>query len=136
MDRSMQHGEMSVGVGMLDRDHREMSEALQELHEAATTGRKRSRTGSLLRRLAHFTLTHFALEESMMGATRYPEMNLHRLKHQWLMQQMENLIARSNLGNFILDDRSLSPIAESHLDHVQKDDLHYGLWLNGTGKNC
>lgn len=130
MKRSALHREVSVGVGVLDRDHREMSEALQELHAAAATGNKRGRTGSLLRKLARFTLTHFGLEESMMDATRYPGMDLHRLQHRWLTQQIEALIARSNLGSFTLDDRSLRLINASHLAHVQYDDLHYGLWLN------
>ena len=130
MDSRTAGSNLSVGVGILDRDHREISEVLQELHGDLETGRMRSRTGTLLRRLAHFTMTHFALEEGMMGATRYPMTELHRLEHQSLMQQTEALAAQSRQSKFTLNDCSLALIAKSHLDHIQKDDLHYGLWLD------
>ena len=51
-----------------------MVDALFEIQRAAlTTGEDPRRTGSLLRKLANFSLTHFALEEGMMVATKSPD---------------------------------------------------------------
>ena len=134
MDLTNRNGTLSVGVKILDCDHREMSEAISELHAAAVTGKDRSRTGLLLRKLAHFTLTHFALEEGMMGATRYPGMAMHRLNHLSLMGHLGTLISLHDRDGLTLNPNSLGFLHEWHTAHVQNDDLHYGLWLNQVDK--
>ena len=91
------------------------------------------RTSSLLSKLAEFTLTHFALEEGMMAATKFPGMALHRLHHQRLAEHAAALASRHKRGGLVLDSDSLSFLLELHANHVQQDDLHYGLWLNAIG---
>ena len=123
-------GETTIGVRLLDCDHREMSEAIVELQTATGRDLEQSRTGLLLRKLSHFTLTHFALEESMMAATKYPGTNLHRLHHQRLMEQLRELVAIHNRGKLALSPDWLSALADWNTQHVETDDLHYGHWLN------
>lgn len=135
MTKRTENGELSVGITMLDRDHREMTEAIQELKESVWTGKNRSHTVSLLRRLAHFTLTHFALEEGIMAATNYPWMDLHRIEHQCFTGQLASLIAHCTQSGFMQNDPSLEFLSEAHINHIQKDDLRYGLWLNQHGVN-
>ena len=127
-------GEVSVGVKMLDCDHRALFETIKELQAAASVDVDPRRTSSLLCKLADFTLTHFALEEGMMAATKYPGLDLHRLHHQRLTEQVATLVSRHKQGGQALDSDSLSFLSELHADHVQQDDLHYGLWLNAIGK--
>jgi hemerythrin-like metal-binding protein len=86
-----------------------------------------------LRKLGHFTQLHFALEEGMMGATKYPETVVHRRTHQQLIRQLNALAARHTRGGLALSPESLSFLDAWHADHVQQDDLHYGLWLNQAG---
>jgi hemerythrin len=133
MDRLTCNGDLSVGVKILDFDHREMTEALYEIQEAMRPGEDPRRAGSLLSKLADFSLTHFALEEGMMGATRYPGLARHRANHQRMIQQIKALASRYNEGGAALDRPSLSLLSELHIAHVQTDDLRYGSWLN---ENC
>lgn len=135
MIQSTEMIDVSVGVAMLDRDHREMSEVLLELHEGLLTGKERRRISPLLRRLAQFTLTHFALEEGMMAATKYPRMAQHIKEHQRMMEEMEALMAHCNRGDLTLNGHSVRYLTKSNLVHVQKEDLHYGLWLKGNGRH-
>jgi hypothetical protein len=74
MEKSTGNSELSVGVKILDFDHREMTEAIHEIGEALARDEDPRQTSSLLHRLAEFTLTHFALEEEMMAATKFPKM--------------------------------------------------------------
>jgi len=115
---------------MLDRDYREMAEAIQELKGCIVKGSQRNLTVSLLRKLELFSLAHFALEEGMMAATNYPWMDLHRIGHQCFTGQLAELIARCNRADFMPNDPSVEYLSEAHLNHVQKDDLLYGFWLN------
>jgi hemerythrin-like metal-binding protein len=134
MELTARSGELSVGVTILDYDHREMSETIKELQSTVARDGDRSLTSRRLRRLADFTLAHFALEEGMMAVTKYPGRDLHRLHHQRMMQQVKTIAARCKQSSFLLDGSSLSFLQEWHSDHVQNDDLHYGLWLNAIEK--
>ncbi len=134
MDPRTESGELVVGVRILDCDHREMTEAIMELQTAVEKEVDRSRTNALLRRLAHFTFTHFALEEGMMDATQYPGVNLHSHRHQHMLSQIREIIASHRRGSMELNRDALGSLLEAHSSHVQYDDLLYGHWLNKVGK--
>jgi len=127
-------GELYVGVGLLDSDHREMSETIAKLKAAADRGEDRSLTIPMLRKLANFTLTHFALEEGMMLATRYPRMARHCLSHQRMMERIRQIVTRSSRSCGVLTLDALSQLTELHSEHVLHDDVDYGRWLNRTPK--
>jgi hemerythrin len=134
LDVTAGNDDMSVGVKILDCDHREMTEALYEMQRELTAGEDPRRSESLLRKLANFSLTHFALEEGMMLATRYPGLARHRLNHRRMIERMKALVSRHRRGGLTLDRNSLSFLSELHTTHIQQDDLHYGLWLNEIGE--
>lgn len=134
MDLANGNGTLSVGVKILDCDHREMFEAISELHATAVAGKDRNRTGLLLRNLAHFTLTHFALEEGLMAATKYPGLAQHRLNHKCLMEHLEALISLHDRDGLTLNPDSLGFLQEWLTAHIQNDDMHYGLWVNQVDK--
>jgi len=121
-----------VGVKMIDRDHAELSEMALELKLQAAAGRQWTLTSPLLRELARATASHFALEETMMESTNYPGALLHRLQHQWMVDQMRTLTARCRTSGLQANEMLLNLFVESHFAHVGRDDLHYGLWLNGA----
>jgi hemerythrin len=122
--------ELSVGVKILDLDHREMEETISDICSLVKVEQDRSLTGPLLRKLAHFTLSHFALEEEMMTATTYPGLAAHRFNHRCLMGQLGKLIAGHDRGALILDPHSLNFLSKWHSAHILHDDRHYGFWLN------
>jgi len=134
LDLAARNSELSVGVRILDCDHRVLFETLHEIHAAVMKDESRRQTGVLLRRLTGFTQTHFELEEGMMEATRYPEVNQHRRDHQRVMEQMKALVSRHNRRGLPLDSDCLHILSELHAAHVEDGDLRYGLWLNRTGK--
>jgi hemerythrin len=134
LDLPTSSGEVSVGVKMLDCDHRVLFEAIKELQAAASADGDLRRTRSLLRKLADFTLTHFALEEGMMLATKFPGMAQHRLHHQQLTEHVAALASRNNRNGLPLDSEAMNLLSELHVNHVRSDDMHYGLWLNAIGK--
>lgn len=135
MDQATGIGELSVGVKLLDCDHRVLSQTLNEIQESVAADEGRRRTGALLRRLAGFTLTHFELEEEMMEATRYPGLALHRREHDRVMERMKELVARHARRGLSLDRESMSILSHLHASHVQDGDLRYGNWLNKTSRD-
>jgi len=135
MELTAKVGGPLVGVRILDCDHREMFEAITDLKARVQADEDPRRTSSLLRRLARFTQSHFSLEDGMMAATKFPGATPHRLHHQNLMRQIRELVSRSRRGELGLNGQSLSMLEALHVDHVEEDDVSYGHWLNGEGRN-
>lgn len=133
MESTSRSGELSVGVRLLDCDHRALFETISDIQRAVAADEDGRRTGMLLRRLAGFTLTHFELEEEMMAATRYPELVRHRQEHNRIMKRMRELVRRHARGGLVMNHEAISVLSELHATHVQDGDLRYGVWLNEAG---
>jgi hemerythrin len=134
MDLTSSNDEMSVGIKILDCDHREMTEAIYEIQAVVSADLDPGRSASLLRKLAGFSMTHFALEEGMMAATRYPGLARHRLEHHRIAEQLRAFASLHRRSDLTLDHNSLRFLAEMHAAHIQQGDLRYGLWLNKARK--
>jgi hemerythrin-like metal-binding protein len=124
-----------VGVKLLDRDHGHLEEILGEIQLKAAGGLFSRQIEEKLRKLAKRMQLHFELEESLMSATYYPGINIHRLKHQWMMDQMAVLATQD--GRYALDRNVhlVNLLGVSHHRHLDEEDMDYALWLNaGRGK--
>ena len=123
-------GVPSVGVKMMDRDHDEISGMVVELNNQAAAGNPWDRTGRLLRELMRATASHYSLEEAMMDMATYPEAAIHRLRHEWMIDQMRVLLARSRESGLGANEPLLELLSQSHDEHMHTEDLRFGIWLN------
>jgi hemerythrin-like metal-binding protein len=124
----------SIGVKAVDDEHSALIELLNSLHAAVMKGQELSHTIPLLCELADATRTHFAWEEKIMAAAGYPGQALHRLKHKYLLEQVEALVARCGRGGFVLNEYPLNFLRDWLNTHIQNEDHNFGLWLNEHGK--
>jgi hemerythrin-like metal-binding protein len=132
MEQARQEKGLSVGVKMMDRDHCELSEMVLELNLEAAAGRPWDRTGRILKEMARALGSHFAMEQTMMESTRYPGATIHRLRHEWMIDQMRVLATRCKQDGVAANQILLELLSESHFAHMQTDDLRYGAWLNAA----
>ncbi len=123
-------GVPSVGVKMMDRDHEEISGMVLELNSQAVAGTPWDRTGRTLRELIRAMASHYSLEEAMMDMAKYPQAAIHRLRHEWMIDQMRVLLARSRDSGLTANELLLELLSESHEAHMHAEDLHFGLWLS------
>jgi hemerythrin len=123
---------LSVGVGVIDDQHRRIVDYINDL-AAANAKRDRARVAAVLSGLLDYTLSHFAFEEEMMAAAGYPLTPAHRQVHDAFVARIRGfaddheqgkevarrLIAylRLWLGNHIRnDDRDYAPYVTRALD--------------------
>ena len=125
---------MKIGVGAIDLEHRQLSEAIDALHEVVGKQDQQSLTGPLLLNVLESTRAHFASEEAMMTSTKYPGAALHVLKHGYLLDQMQALVGRFSRGGFAITEHSMNFLRDWLITHIQKEDLQFALWLNEHGK--
>jgi hemerythrin-like metal-binding protein len=124
---------LSVGVQFLDDQHAVLVETLNELHDAMMKGQAKCLTGPLLHNLVAYTRDHFSAEEAMMAAAKYPGLELHRLRHRDLTQQVEEYVERFERGEITLNLHLLTFLRDWLTTHIQKEDREYGPWLNQQG---
>ena len=92
------NGSYSVGVKTIDQQHSVLFGIVNELHAAMMKGQAQSVVGPLLDKLVKYTHEHFAYEERMMDAAKYPGLVTHRAHHADLTRQVGEFMTRYKRG--------------------------------------
>jgi len=82
---------MSIGIDDIDKDHRLLVDLLNLLHDAVTDGQGREIVGSVLNSLSDYTDYHFAREETMLQACKYPDLDGHIKAHESLRARVRDI---------------------------------------------
>jgi hemerythrin len=125
-----------LGIKVIDRDHREISELLVEINFNGSRDGDAGRRIRSLREVARATRSHFLLEETMMAVSKFPGLPLHRLRHQWMLEQIWQLANDWGKQKNALTREPVGLLWESHTAHVESEDRAYGLWLDGACSKC
>jgi len=121
----------SVGVKTIDQQHSGLFSILNELHAAMMKGQAQSVVGPLLDKLVKYTQQHFAYEERMMDAAKYPGLATHRAHHADLTRQVGDFMARYKRGDGTVNIQLLRFLRDWLTGHIQHEDKQYGPFLAG-----
>lgn len=120
-----------LDIKVIDRDHREISDLLVEINFNVVRDGDAGRRIYNLRDMARAIRSHFLLEEAMMAATKFPGLALHRMRHQWMLQQIGQLAIYWGREKNALTREPMGLLWESHTAHLAGEDRAFGLWLHG-----
>jgi|SRR5579863_1528815 len=123
----------SVGVSTIDQQHSGLFAIVNELHTAMMKGQTKSVLGALLDKLVKYTQEHFAYEERMMDAAKYPGFTAHKTHHADLTKQVSEFMARYKRGDGTLNIELLRFLSDWLTKHIQKEDKEYTPWLKSNG---
>ncbi len=128
---------MSVGVNVIDSDHKKLLSMINELDfiiQAEMTPKKDS-IESVISELIDYTIYHFDREEKLMAACAYPELERHKLVHESLKQQVKNY-----MDSFKHKPESFEPKAMRIflnlwlVDHIMSMDKDYESWMENKAE--
>jgi len=119
----------SVGVETIDQQHSGLFAIVNELHAAMLKGQAQSVVGPLLDKLVKYTLEHFAYEERMMQAAKYPNFAAHRAHHLDLTRKVEEFMARYKRGDGALTIELMQFLSNWLTKHIKQEDKQYGPFL-------
>ncbi len=88
---------MSVGIPLLDEDHKALIRLINRLHAGLAAGAKFVNLGYIFDRLVAYIEFHFTREEKVMKAGGYPDAAAHREEHEGFTQaiyEMRDRFAR------------------------------------------
>ncbi|MBB4285503.1 bacteriohemerythrin [Roseospira goensis] len=118
--------DLETGIEMVDQDHRVLVDLLNQAHDCIGAGEETATLGSVLHALVDYTEYHFAREERLMQAARYPELPAHRELHQRLARQARDIRGRYAAQPDSVNAREVMEFLRTWLiDHILKQDFRY-----------
>lgn len=123
----------SVNVARFDHDHKQMFSIINGLHNAMRSGKGALVVQQVITELAHHSQRHFSAEEALMEKTKYPELASHRLEHQELLGQLEQLQQEIADGPFVSSVTFPEFLDKCLVAHTKGTDQKYSEHLNANG---
>jgi hemerythrin-like metal-binding protein len=123
----------SVGVKLIDTQHSELFDALNDLHAAMIQGKQKETTSRLLKDLIAYTRGHFTSEEAMLARSGYPQLDAHRQRHRELTEEVEGYVQRFEKGEAALSVHLIGFLRNWLTNHIQREDRAYSGWVMQRG---
>jgi hemerythrin len=119
----------SVGDPLLDTQHKQIIDAINELYEAMQNNSPQEVIKPILNRLVQYTFNHFKYEEETLQAIEYPDYLEHKALHDKMRKQTFDLKKNADLvtGNILLKF-----LKEWWVVHIQSEDKKYKPYLELT----
>lgn len=125
---------MSVGVKLLDDDHKKLVGMVNELYDGITSGKGKEVLGGVLDNLVAYTVVHFKHEEDFFTKTGYPASQAHLAEHEKLTKQVKDVQASYKSGAAsTLSLEVMNFLKNWLITHIQGSDKKYGPHLNAKG---
>jgi len=119
----------SVNDSEIDRQHRQLIDITNSLHEAMLTGKGKNVIGSFIDHLVEYTVKHFKYEEGRLEACHYPELADHRKKHADLVNNVRELKEKMNSGKHFVTMETKKFLQSWLVEHIQRSDKKYSPYL-------
>jgi hemerythrin len=126
---------LSVGVALIDEQHKEWIKHLNDLAAAFDSHLGVEHIAQTLGFLIDYTYYHFGTEEKHMTAHNYPGLAAHRLKHGELKTTLKNLV------DDFQEEGATQPLADAIdtflgnwlINHIEEVDRAFGTFLKENG---
>lgn len=134
MDFMTWTNDLSVGVAVMDDDHKKLIGIINQLHYGIKAGHDKEILGAVLGQLMEYTRFHFAREEEFFLKTNYLGAATHKMEHESFISRISNLQTRFKSAPAIMLDLELMRFLRDWLlTHIQGSDKKYGPYLNTHG---
>lgn len=124
---------MSVGVEVIDRQHKELLRLINELHGAMTQGQGTTVLREIIDGLIEYTHVHFRTEEGYFEACDYPDCAAHEQQHRDFVAKVADFKQGFDEGRLMLTLDVMSFLGDWLMEHIQGSDASYGPFLNREG---
>jgi hemerythrin len=125
---------LSVGVSIIDDEHKKIVAMLNELYGAIQSKQTEEALGKVLDGLVAYTASHFNHEEALFAKTGYAGAAEHKKEHASLTEQVlaaQKRYQESATGTLPIE--VLNFLRKWLLTHIHCTDKKYGPHLNANG---
>lgn len=115
--------ELSVGIDVIDDQHKRIVGYINELHEARLR-KDRQSIGLVVDGLVEYTQSHFSFEESLMDEAGYSLLPVHKKVHQFFDRRIREYQHRFALGDDVAAELE-STLVNWLINHIKVEDQDY-----------
>ncbi len=126
--------DLTVGVAVVDADHRKLFSLVNYLYDSMIAGKDKPVIDEFIDSLMIYTRQHFEREEAFFEETDYPDRAAHKKEHEALIAQI------SAAHEKYKSDASASQLLEMigflnkwMIEHIRKSDKKYAPHLKSRG---
>ena len=124
---------MSVGIPMIDQDHKTIMKLINFSHQQIKDDHKDKILSSALNALIDYTLYHFTREEKLMADNNYPGLEDHKLQHQVMIDEIKRLETKYNEQGHEAFEEVSQFLSDWLIKHINGTDKQYTKHLNDCG---
>ncbi len=140
--------DLSVGIEVIDGQHKRIVDYINQLHEAHVTGEKEL-LNRVLEELIDYTQSHFGFEETVMEEAGYAFLKAHRRVHELFIRkigqfhdrhrsgedvtvELSNILVSWLVNHIKREDRDYAGVVQKHLGAGASEPPRQGGWLSGA----
>ncbi len=126
---------MSVGVELIDSDHKALIDLINLLHEAVSGEDNEQSLQDVFDRLIAYTEIHFSREEKVMQACGFPGMTTHQDEHAEFTGRVYEIRAKLQSGDDSPISNELLVYLKGWLNaHILIQDMAYKPFASGNAR--
>ena len=126
---------LSVGVKLIDEQHKMLIQRIKDLSEAVASSRGAGQIGKTLGFMIDYTEFHFSTEEKHMTELGYPGFDIHKKQHEEFKSTLNEMVmefeedgATAQLGEWVNNY-----LINWLVDHIKSIDTKLGEFLQEKG---
>ncbi|HOI30546.1 MAG TPA: bacteriohemerythrin [Melioribacteraceae bacterium] len=119
----------SIGIRVIDDQHRRLIEIINDLYDAQRIGTSQFIMNGVINRLEEYTIYHFKLEEEMQSLNLYPDFNKHIEEHQEFIGKLSEFKQDSIRNNLLLSIKTIDYLKDWTINHILGSDRDFGEYL-------
>jgi hemerythrin len=124
---------MSVGVKIIDAQHKTLIDGINSFYDAIGTSSGKDLTIDLLNKMKEYSLFHFNSEEQLLNKHGYPELEYQKKEHKTFIGKVDDLDRRLKAGKLVVSLELTSFIKSWITNHIMVNDKKYTAFLNSKG---
>lgn len=127
--------DLSVGVELIDTQHKSLISAVNDLFDACSKGLGRKKIADTLDFMQKYVATHFRDEEKLQRETGYPEYTNHVKLHAEFEKQVAEYSKKLNAegANIAIVASFNSFVSNWLIYHISREDKKIGEYINKKG---
>ena len=124
---------LSVGNSLIDQDHKELVNLVNELHQAVQDGKSSETLGRILQALFTYTQEHFQREELLMEHINYVDKEAHLDQHKKLIDQVVVLQDAFDRGRVEVANNTAELLRYWLTHHIMRTDKKLSVAIAASG---
>lgn len=128
--------EIETGNQLIDSEHRQIFDAVNELLDACSNGNGRQKISETAEFLASYVGKHFSDEEELQKKYQYPNMEKHMHFHIDYKRRVREFVAKmKNTGEVSIQDvGELNALASRLVNHIRQEDKRLAAYIREHSK--